>query len=60
MALYKAIFDKVPGPNQVGESVTDETAVAEVRETTTVPYLVGLLLFCIVVVGLILKKQSLI
>ncbi len=59
MALYKAVFDNVPGPDQVVEPAMGETVLAEVEETTTVPYLVGLLLFGIVVIGLILKKQSL-
>ncbi|NNE36663.1 MAG: hypothetical protein HKN08_00035 [Gammaproteobacteria bacterium] len=58
MSLYKAIFDNVPGPDQIIDSLTEDAAVTEADETSTVPYLVGILLFGIVVVGLVLKKQS--
>ena len=58
MDLYKEIFINVPGPNQIIETALDEDAIIETRETMVVPYLVGILLFFIVVVGMILRKQS--
>lgn len=58
MDLYKAIFDNVPGPGQIVETASEKTTDTAAGETTMVPYLVGFLLFGIVVIGLLLRKQS--
>ncbi len=58
MELYKEIFINVPGPNQIIETTLEEDATIQTSETTAVPYFVGILLFFIAVIGLILRKQS--
>ena len=58
MGLYKAIFDNVPGPAQATAAVVEELSETQVSEPGLVPYMVGLLLFCIVVIGMVLRKKS--
>lgn len=58
MDIYKEIFINVPGPGQIIETTLVEDTTIATQETTYVPYLVGILLFFIVVIGMILRKQS--
>jgi hypothetical protein len=55
MDLYKSIFITVPGPGQVTPGPVTGT-VAEVK-TPILPYAIALTVFCMVVIGMLIRKK---